>query len=673
MSYRTFTRVLGDTHLERKCRILFGGSLALLIAGAFWYAQRITHQLIVETTLEKAKLYAEMSLKSGHGLTLEASDEFMETLNSMYQALGDGEQSLEVSILKADELPTLKSSRNEFRSWDGDANVRVANKDEEKKYMLLLQEEYRAHLAQLATKEPVVQLENPSPSPVAEADLADTETVSGATQGNADEGPIAASQPTKIEPKSHLVHRNDLNRYHYYQPVYWTENCSDCHRKHVFADGSEEWPFRVIKVAIGDDEATGAKNRVAATLATTTLITVFLAMISLYVVVRYVIVKPLQHLRDVSEEVRRGNLNLRAALQTDDEFEELGDSFNRMLRHLVDAQMELRKTNSQLDLKVDELAQANMQLFEMNRLKSDFLASMSHELRTPLNSIIGFSDVLQGGKSLDERQKRYASNIGRAGRSLLEMINEILDLAKMESGQMQCRPVEFSVDTVVHENCDMVRPLSEEKNIDLEVDIEPDLPVVYQDRGKVQQILTNLVSNAIKFTPEGGRITVSARRTPEKQLVLVVADTGIGISEEDRALVFEKFRQGSAVLGTDHLTREYSGTGLGLSIVKELCRLLDGEITFESEVGKGSVFTVQLPWIWSKPVSHEPGLSNRLESLIRAGRSDMARVPPDRLRPEDPSGGDSISDDTAAVDTTPDDATQNDADRHATNDVRHSG
>ena len=134
----------------------------------------------------------------------------------------------------------------------------------------------------------------------------------------------------------------------------------------------------------------------------------------------------------------------------------------------------------------------------------------------------------------------------------------------------------------------MVRPLAEEKNIDLRVEIENDLPLLYQDQAKVQQILTNLLSNAIKFTPEGGRITVGAGATPAGQIEFWVADTGVGIRRTEKEIIFEKFRQGKAVLGRDNLTREYSGTGLGLSIVKELCKLLGGEITVESELGKGS-------------------------------------------------------------------------------------
>ena len=228
-----------------------------------------------------------------------------------------------------------------------------------------------------------------------------------------------------------------------------------------------------------------------------------------------------------------------------------------MLRHLVDTQEALRNVNVDLDGKLDQLAQANMQLHEMNRLKSDFLANMSHELRTPLNSIIGFSDVLAGIDALNGKQKRYVNNIGTSGRTLLEMINDILDLAKMENGKMDVRLTDFSIEPVVKAQCDLVRALSEEKNIDLTVDVQQNLPEMHQDQSKVQQILTNLLSNAIKFTPEGGRITVTADQDQENLLVLTVEDTGVGISEDDRKIIFEKFRQGSTTLGGDNLTRQF--------------------------------------------------------------------------------------------------------------------
>ena len=161
----------------------------------------------------------------------------------------------------------------------------------------------------------------------------------------------------------------------------------------------------------------------------------------------------------------------------------------------------------------------------------------------------------------------------------------------------------------------MVRSLAEDKNIDLVVEVDRNLPAVYQDQAKVQQILTNLLSNAIKFTPEGGRIDVFAGHDSGGKLLLTVTDTGVGIAEEDRDIIFEKFRQSGSILGEDGLSREYAGTGLGLSILKELCKLLQGEIRFESELGRGSTFTVVLPWVAADRSPRESRINVQLHDL----------------------------------------------------------
>jgi len=180
------------------------------------------------------------------------------------------------------------------------------------------------------------------------------------------------------------------------------------------------------------------------------------------------------------------------------------------------------------------------------------------------------------------------------------MINDILDLAKIEAGKMEIRPVPFDVEAVVAAQCDMARPLAEKKEIDLTHDVGPGLESIVQDQAKVQQVLGNLLSNAVKFTPGGGRVDVRARLLPATpgtgELVLEVVDTGVGIAPDEQQTIFEKFRQGGLPQrGDDAMTREYSGTGLGLSIVRELCRLLGGDVTVESQLGRGSRFTVRLP------------------------------------------------------------------------------
>jgi signal transduction histidine kinase len=194
--------------------------------------------------------------------------------------------------------------------------------------------------------------------------------------------------------------------------------------------------------------------------------------------------------------------------------------------------------------------------------------------------------------SLEDKQKRYVQNIQKSGRMLLEMINNILDLAKIESGKMDVRPTDFSIEQVIRAQCDMARPLTEKKNIDLEP-IEPDLPL-HQDQARAVDPQQPVVQRH-QVHARGGRSRPAAATS--RLPVMQVSDTGVGIAEEDQQVIFEKFRQGRTGMPSgDAMTREYSGTGLGLSIVKELCKLLGGEITVESELGKGSTFTVRLPW-----------------------------------------------------------------------------
>jgi two-component system, NarL family, sensor histidine kinase BarA len=350
-----------------------------------------------------------------------------------------------------------------------------------------------------------------------------------------------------------------------------------------------------------------------AVLIATAIASALLIMGGSWIIVRYVIVKPVKHLKEVSDAISAGELNVRSEIQTGDEFEDLSHAFNRMLRNLVSMQDQWRKVNADLDRKVDELAQANMALYESNRLKSDFLATMSHELRTPLNSILGFSEVLLSGQTLTDKQQRWVRNIQSSGERLLVLINDILDLAKIEAGKMRVRLEDFNAHEVCDGTLNMFRPLAEKKNIDLRGQIAPDLPPMRQDLGKLQQILQNLLSNAVKFTPEGGRVLLKAE-ADGRHVVLTVSDTGVGIAPEEQELVFEKFRQGA-----NPLTREHAGTGLGLSIVRELAKLLGGEVTLQSELGRGSTFTVRLPL----QLSDEP----RLEFDLTGERPDLTAVP----------------------------------------------
>jgi two-component system, NarL family, sensor histidine kinase BarA len=391
--------------------------------------------------------------------------------------------------------------------------------------------------------------------------------------------------------------------YYYYHPIPFRPLCLRCHPPKSSAvltttANSEQFaarsPFRVVRVKMPYEKTRVWTIWTFSMLIAIGLATLGITLFVLHWILKRLVINPLSHLRDVSDEISRGQMDRRAIIDTGDEFNELSEAFNRMLRHVTDSQTALHILNRQLDDRVDQLAQANLKLYEANRLKSEFLANMSHELRTPLNSILGFSEVLQSIESLSEKQRRYAANIQKSGRLLLEMINDILDLAKVEAGKMEVHPTHFDVASLIQGQCEVVRKLADDKNIDLQVETTTAELPVYQDQTKIQQILTNLLSNAIKFTPDGGLISVNYGDVGNR-FFISVEDTGVGIAESDFEIIFEKFRQSSTTTDGDGMTREFSGTGLGLSIVRELCKLLEGDVNVCSELGKGSTFRVLLP------------------------------------------------------------------------------
>ncbi len=328
-----------------------------------------------------------------------------------------------------------------------------------------------------------------------------------------------------------------------------------------------------------------------------------LAILVFYVITHKFILSPIHDLRRVATRVADGNLDERSTLQTGDEFEQLSDSLNNMLERLRASQDELKKANKLLDQKLGEMAETNVALYEANRLKSEFLANVSHELRTPLTSIIGFAELLREGPEgeINARTARYAENILISGRILFEIINDLLDLAKIEAGKVELHLETVRVEEVCAALIDFARPQADKRKLRLTLEADGDLPIMITDRGKVQQILFNLLSNAVKFTPEEGAVTLRVARDAQERVRLAVSDTGPGISPEDQAIIFEKFRQID-----QSATREHHGTGLGLAIAKELTRLLGGEIGVESQPGEGATFWVLLPIATPEPSERAP-------------------------------------------------------------------
>jgi diguanylate cyclase (GGDEF)-like protein/PAS domain S-box-containing protein len=305
----------------------------------------------------------------------------------------------------------------------------------------------------------------------------------------------------------------------------------------------------------------------------------------------------------------------------------------RLEREIDERSRELRELNEKLETKVIErtveLRKANKELERSNTLKSKFIATMSHELRTPLNSILGFSELLVEDASgpLAEKQKRYATNIYNSGSHLLQLINNILDLAKIESGRIELNYDSFPLQTAVAEVESVIRPLADKKKLKLEIQSSDEPILLKADRIKFKQILYNLLSNSVKFTPDGGSILLEAEAiddsgpgtgAPSEHLLqihnsflrLSVSDTGIGIKKEDHDRIFAEFEQVDS-----SYSRRYEGTGLGLSLTKKLIELHGGEISVESEEGVGSKFIVIMPLVDKATV---------VERLRQIGEVDVA-------------------------------------------------
>ncbi|MEB3279710.1 MAG: PAS domain S-box protein [Lyngbya sp.] len=240
----------------------------------------------------------------------------------------------------------------------------------------------------------------------------------------------------------------------------------------------------------------------------------------------------------------------------------------------------------------DQLRRTNAQLERATRLKDEFLANMTHELRTPLYSILGLSEVLQQGiyGELNAEQLRSISTIEQSGHHLLELINEILDLSKIESGKMELQLTSVNLTSLCQSSLNFVKPQADQKNLQLQF-ISAPVPVMLKiDELRIRQVLINLLSNAVKFTPEGGQIFLKIE-TDSRFVHLSVIDTGIGIAPEDQVRLFEPFVQIDS-----RLSRRYSGTGLGLALVRQITQMHAGTVSVQSEVGRGSTFTVTLPW-----------------------------------------------------------------------------
>jgi signal transduction histidine kinase/DNA-binding response OmpR family regulator/CHASE3 domain sensor protein len=349
-----------------------------------------------------------------------------------------------------------------------------------------------------------------------------------------------------------------------------------------------------------------------------------------------------QRLQEVLAETQQLNEELQVQQEelktANEELEEQSRILKESQAHLETQQVELEQTNEQLaeqaqtladqrdamDLKNTELNQAQAQLEERaeelqrsSKYKSEFLANMSHELRTPLNSSLILAKLLAENPqdNLSAEQVKFAESIYSAGNDLLNLINDILDISKVEAGKLEMRPENTSVTRLLEGLRGMFQPLAADKQLDFQIDLQPGSPaMIFTDRQRLEQVIKNLLSNAVKFT-ERGSVSMTVASQPNNAIAFIVRDSGIGIAADQQESIFEAFRQAD---GTTN--RRYGGTGLGLSISRDLAALLGGTISVTSEPGQGSVFTLVLPQQYVEPgdTPREPMLPVPVASVMRA-------------------------------------------------------
>lgn len=366
------------------------------------------------------------------------------------------------------------------------------------------------------------------------------------------------------------------------------------------------------------------------------------AVLLFHSILRRIILSPVRSLRETAERVRDGDLSTRSSIQTGDEFSELAETFNLMLGDLQIKQDQLRAINTALDGRLTELAEVNQMLAHAAQIKGEFVANVSHELRTPMNSILGFAELLlEIAKSEREqmatdnqsipvaltKRERYLQNIVDAGRTLLEMIESLLEMAKLEAGRVEVKVGPMSVGQTCESLVALIDPLAKRKGLEVSLDVRTDVPIIQTDVKKFSQIVFNLLSNAVKFTAgtadHRGKIILRAERlapsgleADDARVRVSVIDNGPGISPEDQKRLFEKFSR----LDRDRDGTQ-PGTGLGLAISRELASVIQADIQLVSQEGHGSMFSLIAPLRLDPAKLEETKLEARFRGTLHGRRS----------------------------------------------------
>ncbi len=383
------------------------------------------------------------------------------------------------------------------------------------------------------------------------------------------------------------------------QPIVNQKDCYHCHGSSRKVLGS-----MVVRTDIEYTyiQVVAQRNR---TLIIAILLIPFAAML-IYLMVTKLVRRPVENLAEKAKQFAEGDMSVSVNVKSEDEIGVLGKTFNYMVESVSSfsrkLEMEVTRKTTLLNERTHLLSlleRANRELRELDKLKSTFLANMSHELRTPMNSIIGYTELLidRVDGPVNEEQEKSLKKVVANAKHLLQLINDVLDVSKIEAGKIEMEPKEINLQLLVDSVIPTFEPMINQKGLTLTINLDENLPFIYGDEDKVRQVLINLLSNAVKFTNKGG-ITITARPSergikPQEQPIFAevcIEDTGIGIKEEDIGKIFDKFVQ--ADLST---IRQYEGTGLGLSIARGLVSLHKGVIWATSSYGEGSKFCFTLP------------------------------------------------------------------------------
>lgn len=583
-----------EISLAAKCQLLFGSAVVLIIGAALFVPWQRMEQLTDEINEKSAKALAETakaqhllwaslddadrarvpmpSALAGTATTLPVNDEGRSIATPQLLPLWRTNQRKQPPFERRarehfDKHPNFESFTQEYETKDGQRSVR---------YALALRAEptcLRCHAPQIIPAGLIRGTKPAATQPAPEESAAATEKSDDATDA-AEPAPAAAA----IAPPSPVTRSTAT------QPTATTMATTTS----IPADTL----IGLVKLEMRSQVETRQLllNRVFLLVAGA--LAGALAFLVFFLITTKLILQPVRVLRETAEKVSKGDLNVRSHISTGDEFQHLSETFNVMLANLKESEDQLRAVNKSLDLKLGQLAESNVALYESNRLKSEFLANVSHELRTPLNSILGFAELLRDtlADKPEPRTVRYLQNILTSGKNLLALITDLLDLAKIEAGRMEVRSEPISLSDVFEGLVGILKPLSEKKNLTIATTVARDVPILHTDPAKLQQVLYNFLANAIKFSPNDGQIDLAADRADDDHVRIGVTDQGGGIEPDKQQIIFEKFRQ---IDGS--VTREHGGTGLGLAISKELTTLMGGSIGVRSTPGQGSTFWIVLP------------------------------------------------------------------------------